>query len=296
MSQKNFLKYLHVTDFEYKWGMYVTCAGYTQINPGDNYPNNEAHPKKYHLTWDRGRIINDFKIVYITKGKGLFSSAHSKPKKISTGDCFLLFPGVRHRYKPDSEKGWEEYWVGFNGIQIHHLMKEGVFDKANPVINLGYDSELLVLFKRLIEKIKFFHVGYPQQIAGITQQILGIINARANYSHFGNTPDEKLIAKAKYIMQQSFEDSIDIQNISDELPMGYSSFRKKFKEFTGFSPNQYILELRLKRAKNLLLITKLNISEISYQIGFSNIYYFSKMFKKKYGSSPKAFRVQNTSS
>jgi transcriptional regulator GlxA family with amidase domain len=72
--------------------------------------------------------------------------------------------------------------------------------------------------------------------------------------------------------------------------MGYSSFRKAFKQITGESPNQYHLNLRLNRAKDLLMTTILNINEIADQTGFESVFYFSKLFKKKNGVSPHNFR------
>ncbi|MBU2906698.1 AraC family transcriptional regulator [Arenibacter algicola] len=288
----NFFKYLNITSFEHRWGNYVTTVGYSKVNPNDQYPN-EQHPKSHDLTWNRGRILNDYYIVYISRGKGIYKSGLTEPTKVVAGNCFFLFPGVRHGYKPDPKLGWEEFWVGFNGIQIQHLMNEGIFNTSKPIIDLGYDTEILTLFNKLIETVGASLAGYPQQISGITMQILGLINTKAKYNIQTNNPDEKLIAKAKYIMQESFENNINMEVLSEELPLGYSSFRKKFKQITGLSPNQYLINLRLERAKYLLVMTNLNVSEISHQIGFDNIFYFSKLFKKKYDISPKNYRLMH---
>jgi transcriptional regulator GlxA family with amidase domain len=75
--------------------------------------------------------------------------------------------------------------------------------------------------------------------------------------------------------------------------MGYSAFRKAFKRMTGQSPNQYHLNVRLNRAKKLLTSTVLNINEISNHTGFESVYYFSKLFKKKNGVSPRSYRNEN---
>jgi AraC-like DNA-binding protein len=99
-----------------------------------------------------------------------------------------------------------------------------------------------------------------------------------------------LIAKATFIIQESFENAIDMEKLANELPMGYSSFRKAFKRITGESPNQYHLNLRLNRAKDLLTSTLLNINEIADHTGFDSVFYFSKLFKKKNGVSPKYYR------
>ena len=81
-----------------------------------------------------------------------------------------------------------------------------------------------------------------------------------------------------------------MENLARQLPMGYSSFRIAFKKICGESPNQYHLKLRLNRAKDLLTTTALNINEVADQTGFESVYYFSKVFKKKMGVSPNAFR------
>ncbi|MBK0378443.1 helix-turn-helix domain-containing protein [Mucilaginibacter segetis] len=286
---KNYFKYLNVTPVEERWGIYVTTIGYSKIEPNDNYPNQE-HPTSHQLTWNRGRILNDYYIIFISKGKGMFDSAITKPIEVTAGTCFFLYPGVLHRYKPDPKVGWEEYWIGFNGFYIEQLMNKGFFDRKNPFVYLGLNKDILVLFRNLIEAVQTSLTGYPQQIAGVTLQILGLINNVSQHHEYNDDPVGKLISKAKFIIQESFEDNLDMEKLAMELPMGYSSFRKAFKRITGESPNQYHLNLRLERAKNLLATTVLNINEIAYQTGFDSVFYFSKLFKKKNGISPKIYR------
>jgi AraC-like DNA-binding protein len=75
--------------------------------------------------------------------------------------------------------------------------------------------------------------------------------------------------------------------------VSYSYFRKMFKKYTGVSPGQYHLQLRIMRAKELLISTDKSIKEISYELGFQSIFYFSNMFKKKEGTTPSHFRKKN---
>jgi AraC-like DNA-binding protein len=286
---RNYFKYLNITPTEERWGLYITTTGYSRIEPKDNYPNQE-HPQSHQLTWNRGRILNDFYIVFISKGKGIYGSALTKPLEVVAGTCFFLYPGVWHRYKPDPKSGWEEYWVGFNGFYVKQLMDNGFFDKQSPVVNVGLNKDILILFRELIETVQASLPGYPQQVAGLTLRILGLINEIALHHEYNNDPVGKLIAKAKFIIQESFENTLDMEKLAKELPMGYSSFRKAFKQITGESPNQYHLNLRLNRAKDLLATTALNINEIADQTGFESVFYFSKLFKKKNGVSPRSYR------
>jgi AraC-like DNA-binding protein len=285
----NFFKYLNTGPIEEKWGIYVTTVGYSKVTPNERYPK-EEHPRSHQLTWNRGRILTDYYMIFISKGRGTFCSALTEPVEIGEGSCFFLFPGVWHRYRPDIRSGWEEYWVGFHGYYVDQLMKQDFFNPHQPCLKTGLDRDLLVLFKKMIDVVNASLVGYSQQIAGLTLQILGLVNTISLSKQYNHSPLEKAITKAKFLLQESLEHPIDIPQLAQQLPMGYSAFRKNFKAVTGLSPNQYHLNLRIERAKELLESTLLNVEEIADQTGFDSIYYFSRIFKKKVGLSPNMYR------
>ncbi|ANH83915.1 AraC family transcriptional regulator [Niabella ginsenosidivorans] len=287
---KSFFKYLSIGPLEEKWGLYATTVGYSKVEANENYPSG-VHPQSHQLTWDRGRILNDYYLVFISKGMGNFCSAHTEPEKIEEGACFFLFPGIWHRYKPDVKSGWEEYWIGYHGSYADELMKQGFFNSRQPIVKVGLNKELLALFNRMLDLVKQSLVGYPQQLSGLLLQLLGQVNNAIITREYDNDPVARLISKAKFLMHQSFEKALNMEGLARELPMGYSAFRKKFKEVSGQSPQQYHQQLRLDRAKELLESTVLNIDEIADQTGFESVYYFSRLFKKKTGISPKNYRI-----
>jgi transcriptional regulator GlxA family with amidase domain len=91
-------------------------------------------------------------------------------------------------------------------------------------------------------------------------------------------------------MRENIEDDIDLRKLAEDNNIGYSYFRKMFKKYTGISPHQYHLELKIMRAKELILSTEKSIKEISFELGFHSIYYFSRLFKKKTGIAPTELR------
>lgn len=204
----------------------------------------------------------------------------------------FLHAGVWHRYKPNTHSGWDEYWIGFNGNYANDLMKNDFFNVEYPFIKVGLSSELLHLFHKLIETVQTAPSGYQQISAGITLQILGYLYSASLSNDTDSPPIERLIEKAKFMLQESLEKHIDIEKMVRELPMSYSSFRKEFKRLTGEPPNQFVLNLRLNRAKYLLGNSTLSINEIARQTGFESVFYFSKLFKKKNGRSPRFYREQ----
>lgn len=289
---KTFYKYLPVTEMEESWGFYVNTVGYTKINPRETYPPAEGHPASHAFSWNKGRILDGYYLVFISKGKGIFESQRTAPTQIREGTCFFLFPEIWHRYKPDLDSGWEEYWVGFKGQYPDSLIKTYFFHPETPFLQVGLNESLLILFQRLLETVQNALPGYYQIVPGITLEMLGLIHNISQHTRHSDNPTRQLIHKAMFVLRESLDRSVNMEDLARELPMGYSKFRKKFKAVAGVSPHEYHLNLRIERAKELLHATTLNINEIAFQTGFDSVYYFSKLFKKKNGVSPRAFRAE----
>ena len=83
---------------------------------------------------------------------------------------------------------------------------------------------------------------------------------------------------------------ISFTQYAEDNHIGYSYFRKMFKIYTGIAPAQYQLDLKIRRAREMLLISDKSIKEIAYELGFNSIHYFSRIFKKKTGVSPSYIR------
>lgn len=291
---RNYHKYLPITATEKEWGFYVNTVGYTHINPREKYPSLKGHPPTHAFTWNKGRILNGYYLVFISKGQGVFESALTTPHIISEGTCFFLFPNVWHRYKPSLKTGWEEYWVGFNGTYPDDIMSKNFFSARNPFVQVGLNEQLLILFHHLLEIVQSANPGYHQVISGIALEILGLAYTISMHKKQSEDPDKQLIHKAMFLLRESLEKPVDMQKLIYELPMGYSKFRKMFKVITGHSPHQYHLNLRINKAKELLQTTELNINEIAYQTGFESEFYFSRFFKKKIGLSPTDYRLRKS--
>jgi transcriptional regulator GlxA family with amidase domain len=83
------------------------------------------------------------------------------------------------------------------------------------------------------------------------------------------------------------------EEIAMSVGLGYSVFRKKFKEYTGVSPAQYQINLRINKAKDLLVTSKQSLKEIANDLGFESADYFYRLFKKKTGYTPSDYREKN---
>lgn len=287
----NFHKYLSNSSVEEQWGLYVTSVGYSTTKQLQPYPIVKDHPGTHAFTWNKGRILNDYYLIFITKGEGVLETKHQETITVSEGDCFFLYPNEWHRYKPNLETGWEEYWMGFNGYYPKRLMNAGFFDKKAPLIHIGLNSELLLAFQALMETTQKGSVGYHQIISARSLHILSLVHNAIAYKEESADDSLQYISKAKFLLQEAVNREITMTHIAKQLAVSYSKFRKDFKQVTGFSPNQYHLDLRLSKAKELLSATNIPIGEIADQTGFDTLFYFSRIFKKKYSVSPKYYRA-----
>ncbi len=102
--------------------------------------------------------------------------------------------------------------------------------------------------------------------------------------------DEQFLQKALLIMETNMADAeFDVEAFSRELAMSRSQLYRKFMALTGQGPGELIKSLRLKKAAVLLKAQAGNVSEIAYQVGFTNLPYFSKAFKEEFGQTPSEF-------
>lgn len=130
-----------------------------------------------------------------------------------------------------------------------------------------------------------------QSIVSIANLILGIMMYSDRNREFSVNELETRINKAKLLIRENLTNNISLESIASEINMSYSWFRKIFKEYTGFSPANYIQEMKLQRAKNLLISSDLSIKEIAYSLNFDSISYFSSTFRKKTGYTPLQYRM-----
>lgn len=290
-QKKDLLKYLTINELDEKWGIVVTTAGYQFIPPQTPYPLS-VHPEHYAFKPQTGRILNEYQLVYITKGDGYFSSQSCPKKRIKAGTMILLFPGEWHSYHPDIDTGWDEYWVGFRGPHIDKRVENGFFSCKEPLHHIGISSGIVSLYEEILRIAAEEKFGYQQMASSIVLHILGSMYYKEKNNSFTDRYVIDKINEARILMRD-FENMKTAEEIAREIGVGYSWFRRVFKEYTRVSPAQYQLQLRLLRAKELLTSSNMNISEIAYALKFENTGQFSTFFKHKEGITPSEFRERN---
>lgn len=283
-------KYLVANERDALWGLTVSTVGYDELQPGDPYPT-RGHAGGYYFDVSKGRTLDEYQMLYLTEGEGVFSSAHVKEKHIKAGDIFLLFPDEWHTYRPLYTSSWKSFWIGYKGKNIDDRVKYGFLSPEKPIYHVGYCPEIIRLYEMAMDVAKREEAYSQQSLAGIVNNLIGTMYSRErNIILSRDQAKVDVINKARLIIREELQSRITIQEIAERLGMGYSNFRKLFKEFTGVSPALYQQDLRLQRAKELLSTTNISIKEIAYQLNFDSPDYFSSKFKMKTGCKPSEYR------
>jgi AraC-like DNA-binding protein len=274
---------------ENRWNLKVNTIGFESIPVHSTYPTT-GHPQGYNFNFERGRILQEFQLVYITKGKGQFSTKNTQLSDVSEGSVLMLFPNEWHTYRPNEATGWESYWVGFDGAFAENLLGENQDFRANPVINLGYDEELVNLYKKILDVSSSERPGYQQLLSGIVVHLLAYLIYREKDKNWKDKEVLNKIDKARLIIREKINSPLSPEELATSLNMSYTWFRRMFKQYTGLAPAQYIAQLKIQKAKEILSITNKTIKEIAMELGFESIDYFSTQFKKQTRMTPSEFR------
>lgn len=282
-------KYLIVNDMDRKYGLWVNTVGVQSIQPNSPYPLRD-HPSGYFFNTQKGRVLREYQFVYITKGRGVFASENTPEKPLCRGRLIVLFPGQWHTYHPYRQTGWNEYYIGFEGPVIDNLMKNGFLSKDNQVLEVGLNEELVSLFSRALEIAEADKISSQQYLAGIVLHMMGMILSVSKNKIFEIGDIDQKIEQAKIIMNENVFNNIDPEELAMRLNISYSWFRKVFRDYTGYAPAKYFQELKLRKAKQLLLSTSQSVKEISFMLAYKSTEHFFASFKKRTGFTPLEYR------
>jgi AraC-like DNA-binding protein len=259
--------------------LYAIGGGYALIPAHTAYPP-QAHPSDHHFHWQEGRMLQEYQLLYITRGSGVFDSQASGVRHVNAGDLLILFPGVWHRYSPEAQTGWDEYWVAFQGKYVDELMLKHALSPEDPILHPGMNELLLEYYLRIIDEAHKEAVGYQQVITAHILQILSLAAATTRRKEFEGTDILRVIEQAKCALLERIDQAVNIEEMASSLHVSYSWFRRMFRQYTGLSPAQYHLQLRINRACELLRSTTIPIAEIGHTVGIDSSYYFSRIFKE----------------
>lgn len=266
-------KYSFKNQFRTMASMSVYRTGHQQCSGG------------YH----RGLEVRDFYLIhFVMEGGGVYT-LNGKQHPVRKGQAFLIYPSMPIDYQADAVDPWEFCWVGFNGNDARLLMNATGFTPQNPVIALK-DPERM---EELLMNIYRCRGHHPHEFINMTAKLYELlaflIQEASDPMPAQSRTGVEHVQRACDFIASHYQEPITINDIAGHVGICRSRLYRVFKAHLSISPLQYLTEFRLREACNLMNRQKATVKEVAYAAGFSDPLYFSTVFKKSLGQSPKEY-------
>ena len=272
-------------------GYYYTDEGGSADMQYDILVNSAGHYKLitqqcFETTRPSGR--QDYQLLYIAKGSAFFQM-EGKLHQVGEGHMILYHPGDSQYYRYELVHQPDVYWVHFTGNQAESLLSQAGFGKSG-IYHTGPQSEFVLLIQNMIQELQVKKSRYLP-ITNLYMKELIELTARYFSENENDSWDSTgFIEKAIVDFHQSYHLPLRVNEYAKKLNISSCWFIRCFKRYTGKTPQQYIMDIRINKAKELLYSSSFCCNEIAQSIGYADSLYFSRIFKQTVGVSPLAYR------
>ncbi len=217
-------------------------------------------------------------LVLVNDGKAYLESSNISLKK---HDLLVMFPDERVHYI--SQGLWSVQCIGLYGKDVLDILEKVGLTPENPVTHIYLYREMEAIMKEMYDTADETTLPGQFNSLALLYEFFSVLLKNANYC-----PKPDIVDSALRIMKYNYSQNITVATVADSLHLNTAYFSRIFSEKMGISPKQYLLNLKIQRAKELLL-ADVPISEVAESIGFSDPCYFSRIFHQKTGLSPSLF-------
>lgn len=214
-----------------------------------------------------------YELVFYCSGNGI---AHIDEERycFETNDFVLIPPYVRHD---------EIHYEGGKVICICFYCDM----ELQAAFYSGVENDFKAIIHEILEESLNQSYGYGDMLISLLTTLIIKMIRNKQRIYVSRKNDFKFIIN---YLSDNYHDKIVLSQLAEQLNISYDYFRHRFKEQTGYSPQQFLLMKRLAAAKEQLITSQLSCTEIAYQCGFSNSAQFSMLFKREFGVAPIEYR------
>ena len=256
--------------------LHITDIGY--------YPHAESHFR------ERLKPISEYVLIYCMEGEGWFK-LEEQEYRVRANQFFILPPNRPHTYGADKDNPWTIYWIHFTGSHaaIYSENSQVPMD-IRPALNSRISERQHVfeeIFSTLERSTDLESLRYASSLLHYylaSMRYLRLYRPEA-------TTSPSLIDAVKHYMQENIERHLTLEQIAQYTGYSPSHFSSLFRKATGESPLAYLNRQKIEHACLLLETTDMRVNQICHKVGISDNYYFSRLFSKLKGCSPKQYRA-----
>ncbi|MEZ4808975.1 MAG: AraC family transcriptional regulator [Allomuricauda sp.] len=256
--------------------LYVTDIGY--------FPNGKHHYR------ERKNGCPEHILIYCAEGSG-WINVDKKRQTLSKNKFSIIPRNTPHKYGADANDPWTIYWIHFKGTYADSFVFPQDYPRDLDTSNSSRFSERIQLFEEIYWNLD---AGYSDQNLEygsiLSMHLLGTFKYLSQFRKIKEIQQEDVVSRAIHLMKINLHKKIDLSEIAAFCETSISHFSLLFKKQTSYAPIEYLIFLRMQKACNLLEFSSMKINRIARAVGYEDAYYFSRIFKRTMGESPKSYR------
>lgn len=248
---------------------------------------------KYEGDWNSLPHTHQFtELFYVLHGEGVFYIEREKVP-VKTDDLIIINPNVEHTEKTFPNNPMEYIVFGVEGLAFSFPEHDQAYGRGYSFYSYGSDKNQFINFAQLMmHEFQDKKPGFEKVCHGLLEVLLVYISRKQKLSVISESSFQlsKECAIAKRYIDTNYAQDITLDSLADLTHINKFYLAHSFTECIGQSPISYLTERRLAACKELLSSSNLSVTQIANSADFSSQSYFSQIFNKKVGMSPRQYR------
>ena len=226
------------------------------------------------------------------RGKGILE-IDDQTFHLGENDAFLIPPYRKGSYRADQEEPWVYMWIGFSGLKAYECLAKAGFGQQRLVRQVACTERLHGIIRKMLEIPQLTLVNELRRNSMMQWFLSELIE---EYQVLHKNQDTYSYSAAAYVnyakefLAENYNRKVKVNDLAERIGINRSYLAKSFKKMIGCSPQQFLVNLRMEKAVTMLKNTEFPINQIAAEVGYENPLTFSKIFKQRYGISPKNYR------
>jgi len=230
-------------------------------------------------------------LIYCIEGRGQLK-IKQKNYTIEPSEFFVIPAHIAHTYIADKDDPWTIYWIHFKGVSSNPIVELILKQLQNTHKGFVHYNEMRnQLFTQMYAHLERGYSSDNLLYANMCLwQYLTSFSFSEKFDDNGEPVTFDAIEHSIEYMRHHIDEALSLNTVAHAINLSPSHFSFLFKKETGFAPMEYFNHLKIQKACQFLLFTKLRIKEIANKLGIGDPYYFSRLFTKIMGLSPIEYR------
>ncbi len=231
----------------------------------------------------------DHLLMYCSAGQG-YVLTEGRQTPVAPGQLVLFPKGTAHEYGAEPNNPWTLYWVHFSGEHAQNYINHIGFPENCYVASIGLHPKILADFDAIFSARE---TGYNMKaLIHASQCLKQCMSYLAMLTSRQLQPTRNPIdlAAIQTVMESNLHGELELETLAELAHLSKYHFSKRYKDITGYAPIQHFIHLKMERACYLLDVSTRSVAEVAEALGYEDAHYFSRLFKKVTGLSPRDYR------